>query len=191
MKRTLVESVILVILIYCLVLIVAGEHFFGLSIKRELDPIPLASLAVTVFIVFFIQYFFSTRTGELRAEKDFLIANQNEAMKTARKCCEVIEAAFDSGKITKASREKIVLSLRELANTMDIFEEALRSSHCREMSEHFNKTKLMYYRFKSTATGGSFPASPYTMRAIVAIKREYRLLQREIQEWFFRVNGFH
>lgn len=191
MNRTLLGSVTLVLLVYCLMLLVAVQKWFGLSIKKELDPVSLASLAMSLFIVFFIQYFFVGRASELRIEKDFLINNQKEALKAGRECRDAIDAAFDSGKISQASQEKIKLSLRELANTLEVFEESLRSSQCNRICGQFANTRKSYYKFKSTATGGSFPTTPYTMSTMVAVERDYRLLRRELQDWFFRVNGFH
>jgi hypothetical protein len=191
MKRTLLGSVALVFLVYCLMLVVAAQNWLGLSIKKELDAVSLASLAMSVFIVFFIQYFFVGRASDLRTEKDFLIGNQKEALKAGRECRDAIDKAFDSGKITQASQDKIKLSLRELANALEVFEESLRSSQCTQICGQFASTKSAYYKFKSIATGGSFPSSPYTMSTMVAVEREYRLLRRELQEWFFRINRFH
>jgi hypothetical protein len=191
MKRTLISTIVLFALLYLLIIIVAGRGILGMSVKKEIDPISLGGLAVSAFIAFFLQYFFASRAGDLRVEKDFLIENQKDVMKLTKECRDEVYKAFDAAKVTKASGEKIKLLLRELANALSIFEESLKASQCKSTSSEFETTKSIYYALKAAATGRGFPSKPYDSSAIIDFDRSYRLLRKNLQLWFFRINNFH
>lgn len=192
MNRPLTATIVLLAMIYCAVLIASSEHAFGLSLKKELDPVSLASLELAIFIAFYIQFFYVRRSGDLRAEKDLLIENQMEVIKLAKGSRAVIDKTFAAGKITKNMRDELLLSMRDLANALDIFGESLAQSECsNKFANDFLRTKDLYYKFKSAATGGSFPSRPYSSLTISEIDRSYRLLLKDFQGWFFKINRFH
>jgi hypothetical protein len=191
MKKALWCTIAVLLVLYGLAVTAAAQCWFGLSLKKELDPVSLASLSVTIFIAFFLQYFFASRATDLRVEKDFLIENQKEALKAAKACRAAVDSSFYARKITGQSKQQILFTIRELANCLDVLEEALHESHCRSLASDFLNAKNFYYQLKSAATGGSFPTQPYSTAVMDNVEKNYRGLRKKLQQLFFKVNRFH
>jgi hypothetical protein len=191
MKRTLIESIVLLALLYALIIIAASENLAGLSIKTEIDPVSLASLTVTIFIAFFLQYFFASRATDLRVEKDFIIQVQKEVVKAAKDSRDAVDASIGGVSITTQSKSKILLAFRDLANSLEALEEVLLESKCRSLATDFAATKTFYYQFKSTATAAPFPSKPYSPQMRRELDIRYRQLRKNLQVLFFKVNNFH
>jgi|SRR6267142_2524238 len=190
MKGSLARSLILLALVYSLAIIAAKEKFFGLTLKSELDPVALGALCVSIFIAFFLQYFFASRAGDLRAEKNLLIEDQKEVLAFAKQCRNILDDCFYAGKIDSQSKQKILSSLRNIANSLEHLDGALRKSQCQELGADFQNIKASYYLFKQTATGGNFPTTPYTATMFVQQDKAYRNLRDHLQSLLFKTNRF-
>src|SRR5690349_8021653 len=119
--------------ILTLVLIVtmwaAYAQHYGLSLDLKLQPVALATLAVNIFIAFFLQFYLGRRVRDSRTEKDLLISNVTEVIQQLRSLSDLVHSCHGA-RITHEKQTEIKAALRRLINELDNVETVLGTSDC-------------------------------------------------------------
>lgn len=162
--------------------------WYGLSIEHKLDGVNVATLAVNVFIAYFLQYYFISRAADNRSEKDILIDGLRDVLASVRQCRDTVLACQDAGKITPTSAKSIKLLFRKIANGMENVETAIEMSRCSGLKDECKEIQHALFSYKSAATGGNFPSKPYDAQAFSYQERTYRALSEKLHDLVFKVN---
>jgi hypothetical protein len=179
------------ILIAMFVAIMVAAHYcvWGLNLNLEIKPLDLAVLMVNLFIALFLTQYFADKAGNLRAEKDLLITDLRSVLGDVRTCREALIACQDVGKISKADKKLIISTLRRVANGTKLAESALKMSQLSAVSEDtLEGITRAYIQFKTSASGGSFPA-PFTPDQISDQERDYLGFVQKLHALLFKING--
>ena len=160
----------------------------GFSVDHVLNPVDLATLAVNIFIAYFLQYYFISRATDDRSEKDILIDGLRDVLAAVRQCRDTLMACYDAGKISPTHAKSIKLLFRKIANGLDSVETAVTMSRCRQLTRECKAIQDALFNYKSAATGGSFPSRPYDGQTISDQERTYRTLSQKLHELVFSIN---
>ena len=163
-----------------------GWH--GFSIEHKLDPVLLVTLAVTIFIAYFLQYYFVSWATDSRSEKDILIDGLRDVVSSARQCRDTLMSCHDAGKITATHAKLIKAHFRKINNGLYDVTTALAMSSCATLAEDCKAIQDALFNYKSAATGGNFPSKPYDAHAFGYQELTYRQLSQKMHELVFKVN---
>jgi hypothetical protein len=172
----------------CGVYRVAHVGWRGFSIDHNLNPVDLATLAVNIFIAYFLQYYFISRATDVRSEKDILIDGLRDVVASVRQCRDTLLACYDTGKISATHAKSIKLFLHKIANGLYDAETAIGMSQCSGLAKDCKAIQDALFSYKSAATGGSFPTKPYDVHAFSYQEQTYRTLNEKLHELVFKVN---
>ena len=172
----------------CCVFWVAHIGWRGFSIDHQLNAVDLATLAVNIFIAYFLQYYFISRATDVRSEKDILIDSLRDVVTTIRQCRDTLLACHDAGKISAPHAKSIKLLFRKTSNSLENAEMAIGMSQCRSLAKECKAIQDALFNYKSAATGGSFPSKPYDAHAFSYQEQTYRTLNEKLHELLFKVN---
>lgn len=177
----------LIVVVFCLIFVGAWSGWLGFCLNREIDPVSLATLGVTIFIAFFLQYYFAAKASDDRAEKDILIDSLRDALTTLRLCRDAVIACHESGKITKINERSILSLFRRLANALDNVETALAMSQRSALGAGCSEVQDAFFGYKGAATGGKFP-KPYDRHDYGYQEQAYRKLSEKLHSLVFQIN---
>ncbi len=170
------------------VFLAAHNGLLGFSIEHKLNPVELATLAVSIFIAYFLQYYFISRAADDRSEKDILIDSLRDVLATVRDCRDTLIGCHDTKTISATHVKSIKLLFRKIANGLDNVETALGMSQCSALSEECKAIQDAFFNYKSAATGGSFPSHPYDSHAFTDQEKTYRALNQRLHALVFKIN---
>jgi hypothetical protein len=187
-KKQPVLVALIIAALLCCIFWLAHLGWLGFSIDKKLDPAELATLAVSIFIAYFLQYYLVSRATDDRSEKDILIDSLRDVLSTLRECRDTLMACHDAGTISAARAKSIKLLFRRLANGLDNAETALAMSQCSRLAEECKIIQDALFNYKSAATGGSFPAQPYDFHAFTYQEKTYRALNQKLHDLVFKIN---
>jgi hypothetical protein len=160
----------------------------GFSVDHNLNPVLMATLAVNIFIAYFLQYYFASRVTDARSEKDILIDGLRDVLSSTRECRDTLMTCYDAGKITAAHARLIKAHFRKIANSLDTVTTAVSMSRCAELADNCKSIQTALFEYKSAATGGSFPAKPYDAHALGYQEQTYRQLSQKLHDLVFKIN---
>lgn len=181
-----VAGIILALL--CAVVLMAHIGWHGFSVEHKLNPVDLATLAVNIFIAYFLQYYFVSRATDARSGKDILIDGLRDVLASARQCRDTLMSCHDAGKISAAHAKLIKAHLRRIANGLDNVSTALAMSQCATLAEDCKSIQDALFKYKASATGGNFPSKPYDAQAFGYQEQTYRQLSQKMHELVFKIN---
>jgi hypothetical protein len=176
--------------IFATLCVLAKLRVWGLVLNPEIKPVELATLLVSAFIAFFLQYYLASRVTDRRAEKDLLIANLRDVLQALRSCRDTFHSCYESGKIAKESRKQILMLLRGLSNGLDALDTAIAMSECSKLAKEFFRLMDLYLNYKAALTGGKFPSKPYTADSLTDHDRTHRGLRTALQSLLFEINRY-
>lgn len=168
----------------------ASCQFGGLSLDLQIKPVDVATLAVSIFIAFFLQYYLASRATDSRAEKDLLIDYVSEVIRDLRSCRDAVSAFGEPEKITGVISRKILKKFRQLSNNLENLATVLKESDCRKLAGRCEDLKINYLSYKMAATGGNFPSQLYTRTQRSDQERSFRELNSTLQRLIFDVNRY-
>jgi hypothetical protein len=174
--------------IFATLCVLAKFRVWGLILNPEIKPVELATLLVSAFIAFFLQYYLASRVTDRRAEKNLLIANLRDVLLALRSCRDTFISCYESGKITEESRRQILMLVRGLSNTLDTLNTAISMSRCSKLAEEYPHLMELYLNYKIALTGGKFPSKPYAADSFSDHDRTHRALNTGLQSLLFKIN---
>jgi len=175
-------------LLFVATIVAARAGYLGLSLDHQIRPLELATLAVNIFIAFFLQYFFASRSTDLRAEKDLLIDSTRDVLTIMRSCRDALDAYQDANKSRQEHKKTVLQLLRRLANGLDSIQTALGASQCYRLAAQCDAIRRSYLSYKQCATGGSFPTKRFTAEEVSSQSQTYRRLNRDLEDLVFKIN---
>jgi hypothetical protein len=190
MKRQPVVVAAVILVALCAVFWLAHIGWRGFSVEHKLDPVLVVTLAVTIYIAYFLEYHFVSWSTDSRSEKDILIDGLRDVVSSARQCRDTLMACHDAGKITTAHAKLIKAHFRKIANGLDAVTTALGMSSCAVLAEDCKAIQDALFNYKSAATGGNFPSKPYDSHALGYQELTYRQLSQKMHELVFKINRF-
>jgi hypothetical protein len=174
-----------VLAVFCVgVFVIADNGYWNYSINHELDPVNVVTLAVNIFIAFFLQYYFASRASDDRAEKDILLDNVRDVFGMLRSCRDEVMSCHGVGKVSKESQQKIIKLYRTLSNGLENLQNAVEMSGCTKLTGDCEAVLKKFFDYKAAATG----KFPYDSSDISYQERTYRTLMRELHSLAFKVN---
>lgn len=159
----------------------------GLSLDSQIRPLEVATLAVNIFIAFFLQYYLASRATDTRAEKNLLIDNIKELIHELRICRDLVSSCHSLNPIGTQKSKEILSLLRQVANDLENLELALGMSDCSDLAPRSKSLQQDYFACKIACTGGKFPKS-YDRFQISEQDRAFRTLQKQLQTFVFDIN---
>jgi hypothetical protein len=177
-----------IIAVFVFIFWLVNAGYGNYSINHEIDAVSLATLCVNIIIAFILQYYFFARASDDRAEKDILIENLQDVLKTLRACRDEIIAcrATKNQKITVDSQRKIFVALRNLSNGLDNLETAVEMSGCSALTKEFEVIQTKFFDYRKAATE-QFPDA-YERSDITYQEKTHRELNKELLSLGFKVN---
>ena len=139
-----------------MVFFAAHVGWHGFSIDHKLNPVLLATLAVNIFIAYFLQFYLAPRASDSRAEKDILIDGLRDVLASTRQCRDTLMLCHDAGKISAEHAKLVKTHFRKIANGLDHVSTALAMSQCAKLAEDCKAIQDALFNYKSAATGGNF-----------------------------------
>ncbi len=188
MRKQPLAVAVIILAALCAVFWAAHVGWHGLSIEHKLNPTELATLAVNVFIAYFLQYYFISRATDDRSEKDILIDGLRDVLASARQCRDTLMSCHDAAKIAPAHAKLIKSQLRKIGNGLENVETALAMSGCATLAEDCKRIQDALFNYKRSATGGSFPSKPYDSQDFSYQEQTYRQLTQRMHELVFKIN---
>jgi hypothetical protein len=171
-----------------LVYFAAHIGWHGFTIEHKLNPVELATLAVNIFIAYFLQYYFISRAADDRSEKDILIDSLRDVLSGVRQCRDTLWACHDAGRIGASQAKSIKLVLRKIANGLDNVETALGMSQFSNLADECKDIQAALFSYKAAATGGSFPSQPYDAVTFTHQEKTHRALNQKLHDLVFKIN---
>lgn len=138
------------------VFIIAANGYGNYSINHELDPVNVVTLAVNIFIAFFLQYYFASRASDDRAEKDLLLDSVRDVFGMLRSCRDEVMSCHGMLKVSRASQQKIIRLYRTLSNGLINLQNAIEMSGCNQLTKECDAVLKRFIDYKIAATG-KFP----------------------------------
>lgn len=189
MKKKQPQAVALFILaVLCAVLWTAHKGWGGLSIEHKIDPVLLVTLAASIFIAYYLQYYFVEQASDARSEKDILIDGLRDVILSVRQCRDTLMSCHDAGKISAADAKQIKAHFRKIGNGLSTVETALSMSQCSVLAKDCKALQDAVFNYKSAATGGNFPSKPYDAHAFGYQEQTYLDLSKRLHELVFKIN---
>jgi hypothetical protein len=186
MKALKISSILS--LVFVAIILLAHYRQFGLHLDLEIKPLDLAILMVNLFIALYLSQYLLDKAGNLRAEKDLLIADLRNILSDLKLSREALIACQDAGKITKADKTLILSILRRVANGTNLTESALKLSQCTSLCEKAcDEITRAYIQYKTSATGGNFPTA-FNPDQISDQERDYFKLVEKLHALLFKIN---
>jgi hypothetical protein len=175
-----------VLALFCIaVFVIADRGYANYSINHELDPVNVVTLAVNIFIAFFLQYYFASRAADDRAEKDILLDNVRDVFGMLRSCRDEVMSCHGVAKVSQESQQTIIKLYRTLSNGLENLQNAIEMSGCStKLEADCEAVQKGFFDYKAAATG----KFPYDSSDISYQERTYRALVRELHSLAFRVN---
>src|SRR5271157_168749 len=128
-----------VVLVLAVGLIYAAHAcYWGLTLKSEINPLEVMTLAVNICIVVLLQNYFARKITDLRSEKDILIGTVDDVLVSLRACRDALSAWHGRRKITPTDTHQILQLFRRLSNAIGHLEDALAVSQCRKLAPELN-----------------------------------------------------
>lgn len=188
MKKQPALVAILILGTLCGIFWIGHTGWRGFSIDHTLNPVQLATLAVSVFIAYFLQFYFASRTAIERAEKEILLDDVRDVLSILRELRDLLMACYDNGgKIGTTNAKSIKRLLRQTANGLETLETAIGMSHCSKLEHECRTTQDALFSYKSASTGGNFPTNAYDAAAFNDQERTYRALNRALHDLVFKI----
>ena len=163
-----------------------GWH--GFSVDHKLNPVLMATLAVNIYIAYYLQFYFASRATDSRSEKNILIDGLRDVLASTRQCRDTLMACYDDGKINAANAKVMKAQLRKISNDSKTIETAITMSQCATLAESCKDIQAAIFNFKSAATGGNFPTKPYDAVALSYQEQTYQKLNQKLHELVFKIN---
>jgi hypothetical protein len=171
--------------IFCIaVFVIADNGYWNYSLNHELDPVNVVTLAVNIFIAFFLQYYFASRASDDRAEKDILLDNMRDVFGMLRLCRDEVISCHGIAKVSKASQQKIIRLYRTLSNGLVNLKIAIEMSGCTKLTGHCDTALKRFFDYKVAATG----KFPYDSSDISYQEQTYLNLMKELHSLAFKLN---
>lgn len=162
----------------------------GFSLDHSIRPLEIATLGVNIFIAFFLQYYFASRSRDLRAEKDMLIDTVRDILRILRSCRDALAAYQDDSRNRNEHKRSVLQLFRRLSNGLDGIDTAIGASQCKALQKSSPAIRESYLYYKRAATDGSFPARRFTVEEFSIQEQNYRKLNRDLEELVFKINQY-
>lgn len=166
------------------IFVMANSGHWDYSINHELDPVNVVTLAVNIFIAFFLQYYFASRASDDRAEKDILLDNVRDVFGMLRSCRDEVMSCHGIADVSKASQQKIIRLYRTLSNGLVNLQNAIEMSGCTQLTGDCDALLKKFVDYKVAATR----KFPYDSSDISEQEQTYLNLMRELHSLGFKVN---
>jgi hypothetical protein len=174
-----------------LVLLATYFGWHGFNLEHKIDPILLATLAVTAYIAYYLQYYFVSKVAADGSEKEILLDSLRDLISTLRSIRDALMTCHDAGgRVSATNAKSITRLLRQLSNGLESFESTIGMSHCATLQPECKPIRDAIYSYKSSATGGNFPTRPYDVNAVVDQERAFRTLSTKLHELVFKITRF-
>jgi hypothetical protein len=160
----------------------------GFSIDHTLNAVLMSTLAVNIFIAYYLQFYFASRATDSRSEKNILIDGLRDVLASTRQCRDTLMSCYDAGKISATHAKLIKLTFRKIANGLDTVTTAIAMSGWPALAEDCKGIQDALFIYKSAVTGGNFPTKPYDAQAFGYQEQTYRQLTQKLHELVFKIN---
>lgn len=162
----------------------------GFSLDKRLSPVLLATLAVNIFIAYYLQFYFASRASDSRSEKNILIDGLRDVLSLTRQCRDTLMSCYNVGKISPTNAKLTKAQFRQIANGLDTVETGISMSQCASLGEGCKGIKDALFSYKSAATGGNFPSKAYDAQALSYQEQTYRQLIQKMHDLVFKINRY-
>jgi hypothetical protein len=170
-----------------LVFVAAYLGWFGLALENKIDPVLLTTLAATIYIAYFLQYYFVSKVAADGSEKEIILDSLRDVFSMLRDLRDILMLCHDASKITLAHGKTIKRLFRQIANALDTLETTIGMSHCAALKEECKPIQEALFSYKSSATGGNFPTRPYDISAVSDQDRTYKFLNEKLHQLVFKI----
>lgn len=171
-----------------LIFLAADMGWNGLSLEHKIDPVLLLTLAATIYIAYFLQYYFVSKVAADGSEKQILLDSLRDVFSMLRDLRDILMLCHDAGGgVSAAHAKKVKRLFRQIANALDTFECAIALSHCAELKKECKPIQDALFNYKSSATGGNFPTLPYDVNAIADQDRTSKALNEKLHDLVFKI----
>jgi hypothetical protein len=171
-----------------LVFWVAHCGWYGLSLEHKIDPILLLTLAATLYIAYFLQYYFVSKVAAEGSEKTILLDSLRDVFSMMRDLRDTLMLCHEAGgKVSTAQAKTIKRLFRQIANALDTLESTIGLSHCAALKEECKPIRDALFNYKSSATGGNFPTRPYDVNTAADQERTYKILSEKLHGLVFKI----
>lgn len=171
-----------------LVLWITHIGWRGFSLQHAIDPVLLATLAVSIYIAYFLQYYFVSRAAANDAEKRILLDSLRDLLSMVRELRDLLMACYDAGgKISASKATSIKRLFRQIGNALLTVETAISMSHCSALTKDCKEIQQALFDYKAAATGASFPSRPYDAQSVIDQDRTYKALNHKLHDVMFKI----
>jgi hypothetical protein len=178
------------LILVALALVFVAAHFgwHGISLEHKIDPVLLLTLAATIYIAYFLQYYFVSKVAAEGSEKAIVLDSLRDVFSMLRDLRDVLMLCHEAGgRVGTAHAKTIKRSFRQIANALDTLESTIGMSHCAELREECKPIQEALFNFKSSATGGNFPTRPYDVNTVADQDRTYKILNEKLHKLVFKI----
>jgi hypothetical protein len=141
-------AVVVVVALAATLVYGAATGWLGLSLKREIEILDVASLAVGVLIALVLQYYVAEKATDVRAEKDLLVDNARECLRQVRECRDAVTSVYGASAISTQAKSEILLAFRRAANELEQLTIGIRASRLKGLGEDCEHTRLDLTAYK-------------------------------------------
>jgi hypothetical protein len=186
--RSPLAVAIIILAALAAVFLAAHCGLYDFKIDHNLNAVDLATLAVNIFIAYFLQYYFISRATDVRSEKDILIDGLRDVVSSLRQCRDTLFECYDAGNISGTHAKSIIMILRKISNGLESSKTAIEMSQCSTLKTDCVAVQDSLVDYKTAATGGSFPAKPYDAQTFSYQEQKYRTLNEKLHTLLFKIN---
>lgn len=171
-------------------LILGHFHYYGLHIDHKIKPVEIATLLVNISIAVLLQYFFLSRSGNMRVEKDLIIEDIKNVIKKLRESNELFQKRVGQRVGTKEDWSNSNAQCRAISNALESVEFSLGSTKCNKCQKLKLKSddlKQKFFIYKGAVTGTS-ASNAISGDTISDQAQAFRILIRDLQATIFEIN---
>jgi|SRR5579885_256680 len=156
------------------------------EVSYSLDFGSVLDAVVLLFVGAFVEYAYSRRSAERRADTDLLL----EVVRDARNALSTLTRATHacgSERLTSAEMKSLTLADRELSNAIRSIEEGLKHCDIDMGTVNFSQLKSVWADLKSVVTDSPYPG-PYDAASLGRIRRSLNAVRDELTRIAFTIN---
>lgn len=165
-----------------------SRAFLSLDLKKEVSVAEIFNFLAAVFIAFLLQNIVQKKYSNERVEKDLLIENVKEAISIFKDARTLFISIYNIKKIPVDDSKAMMGLLRNFANSLKSIEICLKECNSKVELSKLEELRRLYFEYKRTLTGGSFPSKPYSGETFNEEETVYSELHSKLQLLIFEIN---
>jgi len=164
-----------------------GRQFCEVDFEGKFDIADVLTLLATIAVAALVQYHWTKRYSDVRAEKDLLISDVKEIIAIASEVRTRFLFSFNKQELSEEDFRSIKAGLKNWGSAMSLLETSLKEAKLPEGITKLNRTKEWYFEYKRFLTGGEY-LKPYSHYTHNASEQKFLFIRNELQSLIRAIN---